>query len=235
MKVGILHAVPPDEDIGAVSDADKLRRFLMSADANITFKTYEATRGDLPTDPAECDAYAITGSPASTYHDKEWIRQTEAFIREAYAHGARLIGICFGHQLIAQALGGKVEPSAAGWLLGVEPFEVRAKRPWMQPMKPTGVYNLYWINHDIVTVLPEGAEIIGSHPACETAAFAIDDQVLCIQAHPEQPAEFLFQVVDYLAPVTTPQETHRARETLESLQSEGYLLSHWMINFLKFG
>ena len=95
------------------------RNVLLQADPNIQIHSYEVQFGDYPATLDECDAYLITGSKVSAYDDIPWINELKIFVCALHQHQKKLIGICFGHQLIAEALGGKVERSKRGWHVGV--------------------------------------------------------------------------------------------------------------------
>jgi len=81
------------------------------------FRVYDAQKQELPLEIRECDLYIVTGSPSSAYDQEEWIQHLEDFVRSADRIKHPLIGICFGHQIVAQALGGKVGKSGKGWVL----------------------------------------------------------------------------------------------------------------------
>ncbi len=92
------------------------------------YRTYDVEAGELPSRPEDHAAYIITGSPAGVYDPLPWIEPLKAFIRSAQGR-AKLVGICFGHQIMAEALGGRVEKSPKGWGLGLHHYDVRARRP----------------------------------------------------------------------------------------------------------
>ena len=80
-----------------------------AVDPSIQFQTYEVQLNNYPLDIDECDAYLITGSKASSYDDEQWIHDLKKFIQSLNKNKKKLIGICFGHQIIAEALGGSVK------------------------------------------------------------------------------------------------------------------------------
>src|ERR1035437_961383 len=98
--------------------------FLNRTDPNETFKNYDFALGEEPKSLAECDAWIITGSPKSAYDKDQWILRLGSFIRECHSQKKKLIGICFGHQLIAHTLGGRAEKSKNGWGVGVRTYPI---------------------------------------------------------------------------------------------------------------
>ena len=92
------------------------------ADTNIKLKIYDVTLNNYPADINECDGYIITGSKLSVYDDEKWIRDLEQYIRNLNQNKKSLLGVCFGHQLIAQALGGEVCKAEIGWVLSLIPI-----------------------------------------------------------------------------------------------------------------
>lgn len=139
-----------------------------------TFRTWRVVDLDFPADVHQADGWLITGSRHGAYDDLPFIAPLEAFIRDAYAAHVPLVGICFGHQIIAQALGGKVEKFAGGWSVGPQDYDFRGETVTMNA----------W-HQDQVTRKPEAATVIGSSAFCAHAALAYDTRALTVQAHPE--------------------------------------------------
>jgi GMP synthase-like glutamine amidotransferase len=186
LRLGLLDAVPKEfHPPSEKTDPEKFIDLFKGVSAPISFATYEATEGEFPDSFDECDAWLITGSPCSVYDTYDWIKDLGNFIRHAHAEDRPLVGICFGHQLIAQSLGGKVRLAHDGWLLGLHPIDIRRQKPWMQ--NPSDSHSLYFINQDQVYDLPPDAELLGGSAACPHAMYSIGKRVLCLQAHPEQP------------------------------------------------
>ena len=135
MRIGILEAdwlgKETQEKYG--SYGDMFRILLSSVDEQLLFQTYQVTELEYPEHINECDAYLITGSKDSVYENKPWIMQLQKYITILSDHSKKLIGICFGHQLVDQALGGRVEKSERGWGIGLAQSAVVKTKPWMIP------------------------------------------------------------------------------------------------------
>ena len=101
------------------------------ADKSIKLKIYDVTKNTYPDDINECNGYLITGSKLSVYDDVHWIRELEEYIRYLNSAEKKLLGVCFGHQLIAKALGGSVRKATAGWVTGLQSYNVHAFFPWV--------------------------------------------------------------------------------------------------------
>jgi GMP synthase-like glutamine amidotransferase len=100
-------------------------------------KTYDVAAGELPTDTGAHNAYLITGSPAGVYEPLPWVEPLSEFIRDA--RDRRMVGVCFGHQVMAQALGGEVEKSDKGWGVGLHRYSIDEVEPWMDPVDEISV------------------------------------------------------------------------------------------------
>jgi GMP synthase-like glutamine amidotransferase len=187
MKIGILRTgktLPQiNQDHGEMDD---LFVNLLADDA-FTFQSYAVLEDVFPADVAECDAWLITGSAFSAYEDLPWIARLEDFIRAAKHAKVPMVGICFGHQIMAQALGGKVEKSDKGWGLGPHDYEF------------DGIDAPVTINawhQDQVTKLPEGATTIGRSSFCEHAAISYGKTGYSVQAHPEFDNSFISDLIE---------------------------------------
>lgn len=231
-KLGILNTLIFEGDTVLAEEptAVLFQRLFTAVQAPFTLQTYEVTAGELPHDLDECEAYLITGSLQGVYDDFPWIDGLTQFIRAAFAAGKKLVGICFGHQIIAHALGGWAEKSEKGWGLGQRRFDVTAQRPWMTPRLDN--CRLYFAHQDQVVKLPPGAERLGGDEFCANAMFVIGDQVLGIQGHPEFTPEFMTAVVDSLQ-AKVPETIYKTAVTsLGDGRPDNLIVSGWVRNFL---
>ena len=157
-----------------LGDVDALFRE-MFPDKDFDFTTYDAEHGQLPGAPTDQEGWLITGSKHGAYEDHAFIPPLEDFIRATAQARVPLVGICFGHQIIAQALGGTVEKFEGGWSLGATEYDYG----------PLGKARLNAWHQDQVTTAPPNARKIASAPNCKFAALAYDSPILTFQAHPE--------------------------------------------------
>ena len=184
MKIGILmtgHALP--ELLETRGDYDAMFAALL-AGRGFTFVRYDVVDEVYPDSPEDCDGWLITGSKHGAYEDHPWIAPLEAFIRDVYASERPMVGICFGHQIIAQALGGTVAKFPGGWSVGRETYDIDGEQMALNA----------W-HQDQVIDLPDGARVIGSSGFCANAAMVYDDRILTIQPHPEFDAFILDNII----------------------------------------
>ena len=112
----------------------------------------------------------MTGSPSSANDGFDWIERLSDLIVDADSKNKRIVASCFGHQLIADALGGRVEKSDKGWGIGRHTYAVHARREWMDPPLPE--LSLLACHQDQIVEPPPGAEVLASSPFCEYAMLA---------------------------------------------------------------
>jgi GMP synthase-like glutamine amidotransferase len=144
--------------------------------------TYDVEAGDLPPDVGRHSAYLVTGSPAGTYDDLPWIPKLKTFLRAAHGR-AKLVGICFGHQVMAEALGGRVEKSAKGWGVGLHTYPIVRHEGWMDNVS---LVSIPASHQDQVVEQPPGAEVIASSLFTPYAGLAWrDGSAISFQFHPE--------------------------------------------------
>lgn len=149
----------------------------------VTYRIYQTWQGELPQDINTDEVYLVPGSLDSAYSDKPWIVALLKWIERAYALGARLMGVCFGHQAIALALGGTVEPYEGGFGAGVRASQVLDDQ--MKSYFHNGKMHLLYSHHDQVMNLPPGAVRCATSDFCRNESFRIGHQVVTFQGHPE--------------------------------------------------
>ena len=187
LKIGILQTGRlPDELRKSHGDFDDMFVRLLGGEG-FTFEIYPVVDGEFPADAVSCDGWLITGSRHGAYEDHDWIPPLEELIREIVAAQIPLVGVCFGHQIIAQALGGKVEKFSGGWSVGADRYEMAGF--------PDAV-SLLAFYQDQVVELPDDTKVIGSSPFCKYAALVYGDTVFTIQPHPEFSAGFMADLID---------------------------------------
>ena len=174
MKIGILQTgLAPAELAAQSGEYPEMFADLLKGHG-FDFASWAVVNGDFPSGPEAADGWLITGSRHGAYEDHDWIPPLEDLIRAIAASSRPMVGICFGHQIIAQALGGKVIKYPGGWSVGRTEYDLDGE---------TFALNAW--HQDQVTEVPQGAEVIGKSDFCAHAALVYDDRILTIQPHPE--------------------------------------------------
>lgn len=194
MKIGfLLCGRLPDAAVAAHGDYTDLYSELLGGQG-FTFESWNALDGELPDSPDAADGWLVSGSKFGAYEDHSWIPPLEDFIRATVEQARPIVGICFGHQIIAQALGGKVEKFDGGWTVGRQNYDFAGlDLPLMA-----------W-HQDQVTELPPGAQIIASTDTCAHAAVLYGDRAFTVQPHPEFDGETI-EILTDLNSANLPQE-----------------------------
>ncbi|MBE0553180.1 MAG: type 1 glutamine amidotransferase [Rhodobacteraceae bacterium] len=180
MRIGILQTgLAPEALSDTMGDYPDMFARLLDGQG-FTFRTFRVVEGEFPADVHDCDGWLITGSRHGVYEDHPWIPPLEQFIRDAFAARVPVVGICFGHQIVAQAMGGKVERYDGGWAVGATEYDFSGEKL---------VLNAW--HRDQVTRAPESARVIATNDFCANAALLYDDRAFTVQAHPEFRPEFV--------------------------------------------
>jgi GMP synthase-like glutamine amidotransferase len=157
------------------------------------YRTWNVAEGELPPGPEAADAFLVTGSPAGVYDDLPWIEPLEGFLRAASGRAA-LVGVCFGHQVMAEAFGGRVEKSPKGWGLGLQTYAVTERRPWMDGEDAIAVPGSH---QDQVVEPPAGARVVAASDFTPFGALAYDGRrAISLQLHPEFEPEFAAALIE---------------------------------------
>ena len=193
MKIGILttgHA--PDALRPAHGDYPDLFMRLL-AGQGFRFENWAVVDMQFPPGPEAADGWLITGSRHGTYEEHAFIPPLEDLIRRIHTAGIPLVGICFGHQIIAQALGGKVEKYHGGWSVGRTEYDFDDGRIALNA----------W-HQDQVTVLPDAARVVASNASCANAGLVYGDLIFTVQAHPEFDRPFIADLIEKRGPGLVP-------------------------------
>ncbi len=212
--------------------SDAFRTLFATYAPDITLRVYDVCHGELPQSVDECEGYLTTGSRYSVYDNIPWIHALAEFVRQVHAQKAKFVGICYGHQMIAYALGGTVAKSNHGWGIGVKPVELTQAKDWMQPEQHE--YRLRLSHQDQVMTLPDGAELLGGNEHCPISMFGVGDSMLGIQAHPEFTPAYAKSLMDSRLERIGAETIQKAASTLNETTDEGVIVQ-WIDAFFKAG
>lgn len=226
MKIAVLETgVPPHplaDEFGSYPDM-----FAELLGPDFELETYDAQRGQLP-DPGAYGAYLITGSPAGVYDPLPWIAPLLDFIRAA--DRAKMIGVCFGHQAMAQALGGEVVKSGKGWGAGLHRYEVVRPQPWTNGERAVAIPASH---QDQVVVQPPRTAVVAASEFTPFAALAWQDRpAISFQFHPEFSPAYAKALVEMRFDRVNDPEA--AIASLDA-PNDGPRVGDWIRRFLKEG
>ncbi len=193
------------------------------------FSIYNVVRGEYPCENERFDAFLVTGSKADSFGTDAWILELRSYLLLRYQAGDVLLGICFGHQILALALGGNTERAEQGWGVGVHSYRMQV--PALGDRGCPENLRMLISHRDQVTRLPEGAQLLASSDFCPNAAFMLEDQVLCFQGHPEFTADFSRSLLQLRQGIYTPEFYARGLKSLQQ-EHDGHKVGGWMLEFV---
>ena len=194
----------------------------MLAGRGLEFRTWSVVDMEFPDSVHDAEGWLISGSRHGAYEDLPFIPPLEDFIRKAYAAELHLVGICFGHQIIAKALGGKVEKYAGGWGVGRTDYKfdgtTLALNAWHQ---------------DQVVEKPADAEVIATSDFCRYAGFRYKGPAFSVQPHPEFDRTALDLLLTVRAPgVVAPDRIEAATAAMED-PVDNAVMAEQIVTFFK--
>jgi GMP synthase-like glutamine amidotransferase len=216
------------------SYAQKFENMLAPVDNSFTFETIRVLDGEQIPDPAHLQGVIVTGSAKGVYDDVPWMEPLREAIRDLYAAGVPMLGICFGHQVMAEALGGTVTKSAKGWGLGRHVYELNGAPEYIS--HPSGRLAVAASHQDQVIVAPATARTFLSSPFTPNAGLTYaNGAAMSMQPHPE------FEI-DYSAAIfelrrnnpLSDKEVERAVDTLAQPMDNEFVAGALAAFFLQF-
>lgn len=228
MKVGLLecdHVLDKFQHIAG--DYHQMFTALFPA---LEMVAYEVCQGQFPDSVTDCDAYLCTGSKYSVYDNVDWIQELQRFVRELYAREKIFVGVCFGHQMLGHALGGKVEKTQAGWCVGAHTFQVNHPERWMTPFQST--YRLLMMCQDQIVALPPDSTVLTSTPVCPVGMLRVGPRMLGLQAHPEFPVVYERALLEDRVSRIGAEKVAAGLESLAA-PVDADRVGEWMVNFIR--
>ncbi|MFT4815937.1 MAG: GMP synthase-like glutamine amidotransferase [Pseudohongiellaceae bacterium] len=231
MKIGILNAdaVRPEFVAEFGEYPDMFSRVLLAVDPRTEFVTYEVMNGEYPADIDEVDAYLITGSKLSVYDEVAWIDELKEFVRKLHGAKKKLVGICFGHQLVAEALGGKTRQADQGWCVGVHKAQLTVDAASYGPT--AAEFQLLSNHKDQVEKMAAGAKLLASTAACPIAMTQVGEHILTFQGHAEFDKGYALGLLNMRREILGESVYRSAIDTL-SQGTDNSQVARWILDFI---
>jgi GMP synthase-like glutamine amidotransferase len=230
MNLGILETGAPPADLkdrfGTYGD---MFRDLLGPDYRYTY--YDVRGGQLPERPDPHDAYLITGSSSGVYDGEPWIEALRAFVQQISGR-VPLVGICFGHQLMAEAYGGRVTKSPKGWGVGLHSYEIARRADWM---KTDGepLLSIPVSHQDQIVELPKDATVLASSPFTPYAVLEYPQRrAVSLQGHPEFSPDYAAALIELRRGTRYPQDFADAALATLKKSNDSPRVAAWLRRFL---
>lgn len=252
LRVGLLQCDDVEESVHHIFGnyyqmfADAFR----CVDPTINLVQIRCDHGELPDSPHEFDAFVISGSKCGVYESQQWILALQDFVGECYAARKKTVGICFGHQLIAHALGGETRKAEVGWGFGVHRASINGLPPWMKNNNDEvyghdiydseidlAAYNLVVVHQDQIVTLPPGFRRIAHNEFCPMSMIIDGDAesatMLGLQGHPEFTKKYCKHLLMQRKDKLTDEQYRRALESLKNFNTDSEKVFRWIIRFIR--
>ena len=200
-----------------------------NAGVKLEWRVYNLLNGEKPEKLSEVDGYITTGARAGVYDELDWYKSLVEVIRAIDSAKIPLVGICFGHQAIADALGGQVEMSDKGWGVGVCQYQTTASPAWMSPECPQ--FAVPVCHQDQVTALPAGSQLLASSDHCENFVVQFTPTSLGFQGHPEFNVDYVDTLIKLRQEILPKDIADAAKSSLETPHDNNMII-RWIAKFL---
>ncbi len=197
---------------------------------NIELTTYRCDEGQMPNALSDQEGWLCSPSRLSVYDDIAWLRDVEHLLRDIVATETPYVGICFGHQLMAQALGAVVKKSEYGWGIGRKDYEIHLAQPWMLPSAKQ--IRLAASHQDQVMSLPDGTQLLASSDYCPIGGMQIGERAWTLQVHPEFSPDLASSLLATRQQLFGQEKVVKALTTLQ-MPLDQELVAGWIAEFFK--
>lgn len=205
---------------------------LGSRDSGLEFTTYDVRADEYPANIDEEDAYLITGSRNSVYDDEPWIPPLLDFVRELHAVRKKIVGICFGHQLVAEALGGRTRKASQGWGVGLHRHRFYKTPSWFDGGDPE--FAVLVSHQDQVVQAAPGSEVLAGSEFCPSAVCQMGDHILTMQGHPEFLSGYSREIIEFRRKIIGEANYAQGLASLAD-EPDTERIATWIIRFLRGG
>ncbi len=204
-------------------------KYFSILDSSVRLRVFDVRKGQYPAALGDCDAYLTTGSQHGLSDGLDWVERLKGFVRRLDENKVRFVGICFGHQLLAEALGGSVERSPLGWGVGFSENRIVVSRPWMRPVLQN--LRLLVSHQDQVSVLPDRAELFAGSDFCPYYMYGVGEHMLGVQGHPEFTPGYARDLMRSRLDRIPPEVVERAEQSLQQERADYRVFGEWMLRF----
>lgn len=231
MKIGILQCddVRPQMQVTHGNYTDMFITLFSRIDATLKFEIWRCHESQLPGSINDADAWLITGSKYGVNDGYDWIESLSAFVQTLHANKRPLTGVCFGHQLLAHALGGKVRKHPDGWGVGVSVNRITKHQPWMNP--PQDHLNILVSHQDQVFNIPAEAQILATSDFCPMYMVQYGESTVGVQGHPEFTKQFAADLLESRRNIIDKTVVDAAMESFNN-NLDDQLLAKWLLEFM---
>ena len=235
LKIAILEADHVAEHLRVIhgSYPEMFTQLLQWADGSVVCDAFTVIDGQYPDSMRDYDGFLITGSRFSAYDSETWIAKLMAYVKELYRARKPLVGICFGHQLIAQALEGATERAKQGWGIGARTSRLYYRPQWMKTLPEKNEFTLLHSHQDQVTKLPKHAALLAGNSFCPNAMYQLGETILTFQGHPEFTKQYCLGLMG-MRKEQLGQELYQ--EGVKSLNQsvDTDLVGKWIVEFFQY-